>query len=88
MTDTPISQTDIDGLAGKLDQLDPTQKAMLSAILTLAKEKIATAPEVEGKRLDAVSFREQFEGAFTAGRRAAFRETPGGGKVVVFKISR
>ncbi len=90
MTDTPISQAEITALAGKLDALTPVQKAMLSAITTLAAEAVAgTAAPADEREVPVsdLSFSQQFAVAFEP-EHVQVRTKPDGTKAVTFKISR
>ena len=65
MNETPISWADIEGLAATLDglYLPPGQRALLSAIVTMAARAIPEDPSAATG-----SFAEQFAEAFTPGR--------------------
>ncbi|MEV4625920.1 hypothetical protein AB0J90_06485 [Micromonospora sp. NPDC049523] len=67
MTETPINQADIDGLAAALDGLDlpPRQRALLASIVAAA----AKFADEESLGLEAAvpSFAAQFATAFTPG---------------------
>jgi hypothetical protein len=75
MTETPITQADIDGLAVALDNLDlpAGQRALLTAIVASAAE-VASA----GTADVVPSFRDQFATAFTEGKANFLigRDTP------------
>lgn len=88
MAETPISQADIDGLAGTLDGLNLSigQRALLAAIVRAAAEPIVEKTTLDVEVGDPVpSFRVQFANAFKPG--TVIRLDPGSG-VLRFKIGR
>lgn len=95
MTDASMSPDDIVNLARSLDALNPEQKALMAAVVTMAdafaEAAAATAPGNEHVVPVKYEFpdppiSQQFATAFTPGRVKI--RTTNGGKAVVFKISR